>query len=152
MFYVLFARQMAVLFCVGGRLLICVRDKFSWLRRIELGLIFFLWSLLLGIFLVFFFLFDTFLKVSGLHYQQKIQWYLLNLLTTLKFPFWEKTNLFSLSFIFIYFEREIESKQGRGRERGRQESQAGSALSAQSLMQGSHSRTGRSWPESESDA
>ena len=47
---------------------------------------------------------------------------------------------------FIYFE-----KQSRGKAEKR-ESQAGSALSVQSLTRGSNSQTMRSWPEPKSDA
>ena len=50
-------------------------------------------------------------------------------------------------FKFIYFDWEHEL--GRGRER-RREYQAGSALSARSLMWGSNSQTVRSWPEMKS--
>ena len=53
-----------------------------------------------------------------------------------------------LSFYLFLTERKRERKKGRGRERGTErESQAGSALSAQSLMQDSNSPTLRSWPE-----
>ena len=51
-------------------------------------------------------------------------------------------------FLFISFERETEHEQGRGREReGEKESEA---LSAQSPMWGSNSRTVRSLPEPKS--
>ena len=59
---------------------------------------------------------------------------------------------FKISFFYLnFFEclfilREREHVQGRSREKGR-ESQAGSELSAQSLMQGPISWTGKSWPE-----
>ena len=53
-----------------------------------------------------------------------------------------QASFFFLLSLFIYFERERE----REREAERQ-FQAGSALSAQSLMQGLNSHTMRSWPE-----
>ena len=50
-------------------------------------------------------------------------------------------------------EREYMQEQGRSREReGERESQAGSTLSVQSLMQGLNSQTVRSRPELKSDA
>ena len=52
--------------------------------------------------------------------------------------------------LFIYFETEIESGGGAGGEVRETESQAGSTLSVQSLMWGSHSWTARSWPEPKS--
>ena len=52
--------------------------------------------------------------------------------------------LFFLS-LFIYFERA--SRVGAERKGGERQFQAGSTLSAQSLMQGSSSQTTRSWPE-----
>ena len=56
---------------------------------------------------------------------------------------------FSFKFVYLLWERE--HKPGRNRERGRErESQAGSALSAQSPKRGSNSRTVRSWPEPKS--
>ena len=55
-------------------------------------------------------------------------------------------------FIYLLWERDRESKQGRGREteRGTRESQPGSTLSALSPMRDSNSRTVRSWPEPKS--
>ena len=51
-------------------------------------------------------------------------------------------------FFSLFILRERMSEQGRGRERGRErESQAASALSAQSLRWDSNSRTVRAWPE-----
>ena len=68
--------------------------------------------------------------------------------------------IFFLIFFNIYSflrQRETEHEQGRGRERGRHRipnrlQAPGSELSAQSPMQGSNSRTARSWPEPKSDA
>ena len=57
---------------------------------------------------------------------------------------------FSFNFLHVYLLtclREKESKPGRRRERGREKSQGGSMLSAQSPTQGSNSWTVRSWPE-----
>ena len=53
----------------------------------------------------------------------------------------------TFSILFIYFEKERVCEQGRGKERGRKRIQAGSMLSAQSLMQGLNSCTVKSWPE-----
>ena len=53
-----------------------------------------------------------------------------------------------LKFIYLFWERQREQEQGSGRERGgERESQAGSMLAVQSLMQGSIPQTVRSWPE-----
>ena len=55
-------------------------------------------------------------------------------------------NIFFFFLVYLYLFWELESKQGRGRDRER-EFQAGSMMSAQSLMQGSSPRTVRSLPE-----
>ena len=50
--------------------------------------------------------------------------------------------------LFIYFERDRDSMSRRGADReGERDSKAGFVLSANSLMQGSNSRTVWSWPE-----
>ena len=55
---------------------------------------------------------------------------------------------FLFFLMFIFRERKKECKWGRGKEReGERESQAGSALSVHSPMQGLNSRTMRSYPE-----
>ena len=53
--------------------------------------------------------------------------------------------LFFFLNLFIHFKRDRESEQGRDREReGERESQAGSALPAQSPTRGSNAQTARS--------
>ena len=50
--------------------------------------------------------------------------------------------------VYLFWERALTHKQGRGRKRGwGRESQAGSVMSAHSLTRGSISRTMGSWPE-----
>ena len=60
--------------------------------------------------------------------------------------FYAVLSFFFFKFTYLFKEREKESRGGTERE-GERESQGVSALSVQSLMQGSNSQTVRSWPE-----
>ena len=87
---------------------------------------------------------DGHLKLWANHFVSR---FLCCYLTSTSLSFY-KVGFWCFCFCFVFFlrERQRQCKWKRGSERER-ESQVGSALSAQSLMWGSHSWIVRSWPE-----